>query len=296
MDRWWHVSSREARNLIPLGVHALLVGDVVTSLDRPCSSITIVPTNRTASEQAGTGAHGCARSRSTKRRADSAAGRRPESGAGNSSGCGAILRRLLRGNPNLLLGVVAAERFFADEKIERFTGRRHHGDTGATGHPGTTLEHNQDRDPTGLRSHDGSSSILDLVGWRWWSRCGPGSRSRRNCFPTAGTLWNIRIIARRAIAIVPSWRQVLRLRRRGSGNLHNYRRRVGVGIRIYRRRIPVPCRTYDPPPTKPSPVPSVKPAPAAPNDDVVLMKMIDSAVPNRSRPRLTKSGQRNRHQ
>src|SRR5215813_654664 len=123
MDRWWHVSSREARNLIPLGVHALLVGDVVTSLDRPCSSITIVPTNRTASEQAGTGAHGCARSRSTSRR--------PESGAGNSSGCGAILRRLLRGNPNLLLGVVAAERFFADEKIERFTGRRHHGDTGA---------------------------------------------------------------------------------------------------------------------------------------------------------------------
>ena len=88
----------------------------------------------------------------------------------------------------------------------------------------------------------------------------------------------------------------MRLRRRGSGDLHNYRRGVGVGIRIDRRRIPVPCRTYDPPPTKPSPVPSVKPAPAAPNNDVVLMKMIDAAVPNRSRPRLTKSGQRNRHQ
>src|SRR5215475_3496523 len=178
MDRWWHVSSREARNLIPLGVHALLVGDIVASLNRPCSSITIVPINRTASEQAGTGPHGCARSRSTKRGADRAAGRRPKSGAGNSSGCGAILRRLLRGNPDLLLGVVAADGFLADEKIERFTGRGHHGDTrGPQGHPRTTRENNQDRDQNGLRSHYASSTLLDLTGWWWWSRCRPGSRS-----------------------------------------------------------------------------------------------------------------------
>src|SRR5215470_9664518 len=113
MDRWWHVSSREARNLIPLGVHALLVGDIVASLDRPCSSITVVPTNRAASEQAGTGAHGRAWSGRTKRCADRAAGRSTESGAGYSPGRRATLRRLLRRNPDLLLGVVAAERFLA---------------------------------------------------------------------------------------------------------------------------------------------------------------------------------------
>ena len=78
-----------------------------------------------------TSAHGRAWSRSTNRCADRSACCSPKGGAGNSPGCRAILRRLLRGNPNLLLGVVTAEGFLAHKKIERFAGRGHHGDTRA---------------------------------------------------------------------------------------------------------------------------------------------------------------------
>jgi hypothetical protein len=43
-------------------------------------------------------------------------------------------------------------------------------------------------------------------------------------------------------------------------------------------------------------MPSVKPAPATPNDDIVLMKMFDTAAPKRSWSRLTKGGQCDSHQ
>jgi hypothetical protein len=130
-----------------------------------------------------------------------------------------------------------------------------------------------------------------LPGRRWRSRSGRRRRVCRDCPPTAGALRNIGIVARGSIAIVPglgkglglwwSWR-----------SLDNYRRSVRIGIGINWRRIPVPCRTHDPPPAEPTPMPTMEPAAATPDDDIVLMKMIDPAVPKRSRSRLTKSGHR----
>jgi hypothetical protein len=40
----------------------------------------------------------------------------------------------------------------------------------------------------------------------------------------------------------------------------------------------------------------MEPATATPDDDIVLMKMFDAAVPKRSWSRLTKNGQCDRHQ
>ena len=86
------------------------------------------------------------------------------------------------------------------------------------------------------------------------------------------------------------------LSRRCRGSLDNYRRNIGVGIGIKRRGIPIPSRTYDPPPAEPIPMPAMKPTTAAPNDDVVFMKVVDVAPPNRSRPRLTNGRQCDSHQ
>jgi hypothetical protein len=64
-------------------------------------------------------------------RADRSACRRPESGASNSAGDRAILRRLLRGNPNLLFCVTPAQSLFPYEKIEGLARRGHHGNARA---------------------------------------------------------------------------------------------------------------------------------------------------------------------
>lgn len=80
------------------------------------------------------------------------------------------------------------------------------------------------------------------------------------------------------------------------GSLDNCRRNIGVGIGINRRRIPVPSRTYDPPPTKPIPVPSVKPVATAPNDDIVFMEMVDAAMPVGSWSSLAERRQRGSRQ
>lgn len=125
-ERWRRVSSGEAWNLVALGVHALLVGDVVTSLDSPRSSIARVSANRAACEQAGTGADSRSWSRTTKGCADRSTCCGPQSGAGSSPGDRAVLCRLLWRNPNLLLGVMPAQSLFAYEKIEGLSGRRHH--------------------------------------------------------------------------------------------------------------------------------------------------------------------------
>ena len=120
------VSSGKAGNLVALGVHALLVGNIVASLDSPRSSIAGVCANRAACKQAGSGADSRAWSRTTKGCTDRSTCRGSESGAGNSPGCRAVLRRLLWRNPNLLLCVVPAYGFLAHEKIEGFARRGHH--------------------------------------------------------------------------------------------------------------------------------------------------------------------------
>src|SRR4029434_8577183 len=84
--------------------------------------------------------------------------------------------------------------------------------------------------------------------------------------------------------------------RRRRGNLDNYRRSIRVRIGIDRSRIPIPCGIHHSPPTDPTPLPSVNTAADPPNDDIVLMKMFDTAVPKRSWSRLTKGGQCDSHQ
>jgi len=112
--------------LVALGVHALLVGDIVAPLDSPRSSIAGIGPNRATGEQAGSGADSRPGSRTSYGRTDRTACRGPESGAGNGSGDRAILQRLLRGNPNLLVSVTPAQSLLAYEKIEGLAWRGHY--------------------------------------------------------------------------------------------------------------------------------------------------------------------------
>jgi hypothetical protein len=119
----------------------------------------------------------------------------------------------------------------------------------------------------------------------WW--CG-GHR-----LPAAGALGHVRIIPRRLCTVVPDGGLGLgwgSRRRLGSGGrLDNDRRRVRVWIGIHRGRIPVPYPTHDPPPAEPTCVSPMKPMPAMPDDEIVLMKTTDVAAPDW--PCLCRSGE-----
>ena len=96
-ERGRRVSSGETWNLVALGVHAVLVGNIVASLDGPRSSIAGIGTNRTTCKQAGSGAGSRAWSRMAEGCADRPAYCGSESGAGNSPGYRAVLRRFVVG-------------------------------------------------------------------------------------------------------------------------------------------------------------------------------------------------------
>ena len=117
----------------------------------------------------------------------------------------------------------------------------------------------------------------------WW--CG-GHR-----LPAAGALGHVWIIPRRLCTVVPDGGLGWGSRRRlgSGGRLDNDRRRVRVWIGIHRGRIPVPYPTHDPPPAEPTRVSPMKPMPAMPDDEIVLMKTTDVAAPDW--PCLCRSGE-----
>ena len=117
--------------MVALGVHALLVSDIVAPLDGPRRPIPGVGTDRATRKQTGSGTDSCSGSRTAEGSADRTTRRRPKSSARSGSSDRAIRRRLLRRNPNLLFGVLPAQGLFTHEEIEGLAGRGHHRNTRA---------------------------------------------------------------------------------------------------------------------------------------------------------------------
>src|SRR4029077_13512854 len=101
--------------------------------------------------------------------------------------------------------------------------------------------------------------------------------------PSARANWNVRIVAPCRIAVVPvlsrGWRGRRHRCRAHCRRRDDHRRLVRVRIGVDGRRIDVPQSPGEPPPAVTAVVPLMFPVALAPGVEIVLMKVLDSAVP-----------------
>ena len=109
-----------ACHLIPLGIHALLEGYIVTAVNIPLRRIGIVGTGRRAKQQAGTGAHSGPLA-PADRRANHRTNDRTD-GCGTDGCVIGRLRRVL----DRLLGILPTAPFLGGKNLKRFAGGGHY--------------------------------------------------------------------------------------------------------------------------------------------------------------------------